>query len=321
MSEENGSVFMDKPFVSHDGKDQDGVRAEVIVRKGAAIVDQKSEMDKMIKYHFSADNLQKYNGFSASASKADVKIVKILESALESGDPIRVRTESVRNEKKVSDRTIPMKDVGNGDRFSRVAAVMDEDGNWIYSENGMALTNPAEDPNVHKSALDMDPSELSNAKVSNGGEPRRFHPIESSPWSDTNVDGAPNPGGPSAQAAVSVYFFAMENMENKSDNETIRKVADEILLGADMLQVGIYKMSEREEKIEDAERSLNSHTRSRHIIFELIKNLHAIDDEAIKSIEEKPKANAPSAWMKEILTESKKIFFWSMGYDEKGHMN
>ena len=321
---ENTATYMERPFISYDAPDNDGVREEIKVTKGTAVVDNRQESAKMVKYHFIADNLKKHNGFPASISKDDKEIIRILDESLENGTPVYVRKETVRDRKKHTDRSVPIEDIKDNEKFARVAAVKDENGEYIFASNNMALTNPKEDPVTGpKSALDMDiPDEIPVNNAKQSFPSRNTHAVELPAWEKENRDGATNPGSFVTQANVSAYFFAVEKLKAaglSTDHEDVLPVAEEILRAADILQLLVYKKTEgREDVLDSADRSINSHSRARHIIFEMINNLHPITEDAVEAIKSKEKATVPTPWMKEIISASKVIFFWSNGYDENG---
>lgn len=316
MSETRG--HMERPFISYDGVDNNGIRAEVKVTKGEAVVVGREEKTSMITYQFLANKLTKK--FHGSVQKSDTKMVEILDKAYKEDSVVYIRKESVRH--KEINRSIPASEISNDKFHARIAAVKDENGELIFASNGMALTDPAEDkPTGAVSAREQSAETrgLGSNNASDSSISKFSNSIEMPPYFTSNKDGATNPGSFSVQASASVYYFVAEQLKNadiEADRDSIVAVADDILLGADMLQLVAYKKTDREDRLDSADRSLNSHTRARHLIFEEIKLNHPITSDSVE--ESKSRGEKNSSWMRGVLSDAKVVYFWAMGLDSEG---
>lgn len=145
-----------KAFVSYDGPDETGLRAEVKVVKGFGTVKAitPSDAGNSFKVDFGVDNT-KYTP-SGWAPK-DSEVLRVCEEALESGESIHFRLET-RRQKHV-DRSIPIAEISTlamakDNIYKSLAVVKKEDGEWVISK--FALTRMEEDPKIGGSASAYD---------------------------------------------------------------------------------------------------------------------------------------------------------------------
>jgi hypothetical protein len=131
-----------KTFISHDGVDANGVRAEVYVQDGDGVVKEiKESANGTADIHFTVDNLKfPVHGWIGQ----DNPLYEVVKKAKESGDKVSFRIESQRKSK--VDRTLKMEDLRkdmNSARENTIAILASV--NNIASDE--AVTNPDEDPN------------------------------------------------------------------------------------------------------------------------------------------------------------------------------
>lgn len=143
---------MGRPFVSHDGADPKGIRAEVIVESHTGTVKAVSELDKVAKVEFIGDGLNRPpHGYI----QIDDPVLDIIKEAKKNKETVNYRIEIIR--KKGVDRSIPMSELRKDLDTARENVTK-----IIAGVNGVltkeAVTDPAEDDSsdgVYK-ATEMD---------------------------------------------------------------------------------------------------------------------------------------------------------------------
>lgn len=130
-----------KTFVSHDGTDANGIRAEVYVQTGEGVITQiKENANGTSDVHFTVDNLKfPVHGWIGQ----DNPVYDVVKKAKESGDKVAFRIEGQR--KNNVERDIPISDLRADMKTAR-----DKTISILASVNGIvsdeAVTNPDEDP-------------------------------------------------------------------------------------------------------------------------------------------------------------------------------
>lgn len=315
MSEES-ITYSSSPFISHDGEDENGVRAEVKVVKGFGHVKEIEPSDKGVaaKVVFKVANT-KYpsSGYIPMSEKA----FKMVEKAHEDGNPIHFRIETVR--KNHVDRSLPMEEISpprNADMarentFKSLAGVrFDEDDEMTLSTK--ALTNPDEDPstdNGRYSAVGKTydkPSKTSdNSRGNIGPEPGYFTKYLS--------DGTVNPASGEITAIISIYGFVSRYSKERSDFLSLDEAQRAYVSRA------LYKVAERmqsriweghEEAPEGMSPSHMSGVRSRQIMFEMIESFYPLD---ISLFTEKEGKRYPKVdeWAKDIEEKGLSMWKWA----------
>lgn len=130
---------MGRPFVSYDGVDPKGIRAEVIVESHTGTVKAVSELDKVAKVEFLGDGLNRPpHGYI----QIDDPVLDIIKEAKKNKETVNYRIEIIR--KKGVDRSIPMSELRKDLDTARENVTK-----IIAGVNGVltkeAVTNPAED--------------------------------------------------------------------------------------------------------------------------------------------------------------------------------
>lgn len=151
---------MGRPFISHDGIDPQGVRAEVVVEEHTGTVKAITELDKVAKIEFVGDGLTRPVG---GHIQLDDPVLETLKELKKSKENITYRIEITR--KHGIDRSISMATLREGTEeavknVNRIIAGI----NGVLTKE--AVTNPAEDVNSggNYSALNMDPASLPSNK-------------------------------------------------------------------------------------------------------------------------------------------------------------
>ena len=130
-----------KTFVSHDGVDGNGVRAEVYVQTGEGIVKEiKENANGTADVHFTVENLKfPVHGWIGQ----DNPVYEVVKKAQQTGDKVEFRIEAQR--KANIERDIPIADLRADMKIAREKTIA-----ILASINGIvsdeAVTNPEEDP-------------------------------------------------------------------------------------------------------------------------------------------------------------------------------
>lgn len=306
-------TYSRKPFISKDGPDETGYRAEVKIVMGFGEVFDIEESDagKSAKVSFKCGNT-KYK--PAGWAPVDSDLIKLAQSAKETGEAIHFRIETRRKEK--VDRTIPINDLSatadaaKENVYKSLSAVRrDDDKNWIISQ--YARTNMAEDPGsiVGGSANDYTIEELramSGGSANNAPDAPRQSGIEAPPYALYNNDGSINVGSIAVGVPSNIHSFLVQYMkDNGIELDSARKfaVVKTILKACNDVQLGIY---EGEGKLEKPDLSLGSHTRARALIFESIRETVPLTQEILND------DDLMKSWLDETVDKAVKMWQWSI---------
>lgn len=275
------STYSSRPFISHDGPDENGVRAEIQVVTGYGHVFEIEESEKgnAKKVVFKVENT-KYK--STGWAPVDDPVIALVEEAEKNGEPIHFRIEQRR--KDTVPRNIPIKelkdtaDKARDNTYKSLTAVKREDDTeWTISPK--AQTNMAEDPKSGSySANDYNAEEL-RAMSNKGSQPAKTWSsiFEAPPYADFNNDGTVNMGSLSVAVPTNIYAFINEYVRDNEleiDERRKLKIVKVILQMCNRAQVEIYDGSITEPVL-----SAGSHTRARALVFESIKSYYPITEE------------------------------------------
>lgn len=303
------STYSARPFISYDGPDENGVRAEVKVTKGFGNVStiEPSAAGKAFKVSFSVENT-KYE--TSGWAPLDSAVLKKVQEAKERGEPIHFRVETRR--KPNIDRTTPIAELSDLSRAkdsivkSLAAVKFDEDAEWTISQQ--AVTHMAEDPptggnGIYKAtAPDLNkPGNSAPAPWSGPGEPP--------PYVTTLKNGNINPGSMAVAVPINLLAFVAE-WDREHDEPVGEKkravVAKALLSAANELQLKIY-----EGELEKPDLSAGSHTRARALLFEVIRAYYPLTSEVVESKE------SLVEWRNKLIEKSLSI--WKWGISEAQH--
>lgn len=264
-------------FVSHDGPDENGVRAEVWVEKGVGKI-----VELTVPKGSNARLQIKTEGFDHPQygwTRIDDPLYPKIVEAYESKADIQYRIESQR--KRDIARDLPIAPLRAD------MALAKKNTNKIFAAlNGEktleAVTNPNEDPapNGRIPAVDTPtpaaaPSQApAPAQGNNGGNsaPRRTAEVEEEPpWAEFNTDGSINFGSYSMQAAVGAELFVRKQLVASGANPTPEAVLENavaLLEIADKLQAYFTGKTRSRKK--------GSHTRVRSVVYDTVENFYPL---------------------------------------------
>lgn len=301
-------TYSGRPFISHDGPDDNGFRAEIKVVTGFGHVDsiEKSAAGKSAKVSFAVENTK----FKSSGwAPVEDKVMKLVETAQASGEPIHFRIETRRQDKIPRETPISeLTDLANARdsiHKSLAAVKLADDDEWTISP--FAKTNMAEDPTFgSKSANDYSLEELRKMK---GGSPDAgaapsYRGIEPPPYVTKNSKGDLNPGSMAVAVPLNIYTFLTEYLKDNDlqiDDKTKFSVVKTILEACNEAQLGIYNG-----ELDSPDLSLGSHTRARALVFESVRIFFPL---TVEIMEDKA---ALKRWKTDTVDKVLKMWNWSM---------
>ena len=277
-------------FVTHDGPDENGVRAEVWVEKGVGKI-----VNLTVPKGVNARLEIKTEGFDHPQygwTRTDDPLYPKIVEAYESKADIQYRIESQR--KREIDRALPIAPLRED------MALAKKNTNKIFAAlNGEhtleAVTDPNEDPapNGRISAIGKTPapapaeSAPAPQQNNNGSSaPRRNLEVEEEPpWAEFNSDNTVNFGSYSMQAAVGAELFARKQLMangEQPDFDRVLSVATSLLDIADKLQAYFTGKTRARKK--------GSHTRVRSVVYDTVENFYPVPapdanhDEWVKNV-------------------------------------
>lgn len=314
------------PFVSEDGADNRGIRAEVKVITGFGYVSKAiEESEKSLKVNFDVANVdtKKYPVYGRLRIKEDSKeAVELVKRAKEENFPIFFRIEIVRKDK--IDRTTPIseltqKDVASESVYRQLTGVSTDENDESAWKWGARYTNPKEDkyynPNGQHSAADMTEEEITQYHAKkNGSIPEAPAPsystssqsVDPSPHIARKRDGRVNLSGYGVNIPFNILAFIMQQARDNNVNAEIdwfKHIAERLFGMTNTIQLKAY-----EGELLEADPSLASHTKIRSIVFEVIRSLAPIQQELVEGGKE-----AEDKWLRNIYKESLGMWNWSLG--------
>lgn len=305
-------TFSKAPFITHDGIDANGVRAEVKVQSGLGKIEEikKSKAGKARNVIISADNTEHLmNGWVPADDPVFIKI----QEAYDNNEPVEFRIETAR--KRDIDRTTPINDLtvdmstAKDNVFKAFAAVKTtEDESWTLSPK--MRTRMEEDP---VDTAQVDPNSISLEEFTGGTtankqegrssyEPNRS--IENPPYMTYNKNGEINPGSYAAAIPINILSFVITYCVEKNVDLTEQEkalTAKTIIKLTNGLQNFMYN-GELEKPLLDA----NSHTRARAIVFEVIEAYFPITKDTIKD------KNTLKEWHDNVQKKAEGLWNWSI---------
>lgn len=301
-----------KKFISHDGMDEQGVRAEVAVFKGYGKIDPYSDdvMDESSKsaliYFTLPENLEHDIYGALSTKNKQDEFVKILHKVQTEGVHVHYRIESVR--RRDQERTTPFSVLAENaieTLYRNLVAISFDGETWHWS--GAQVTNPAEDksPDGKYSAFD---NPVSAPPVAPTGNYKGTSAIDPPPYVNVRSDGTMNLSGYGANVPFNILGFVLKQMKANNITPSVewaQKISKRILDLANYIQVGSYGND-----LKEADLSLPSHTKIRSVVFEVIETLHPITEEAVNDVD------AETAWVKQVYATSLELWNWSLNTSE-----
>lgn len=236
-----------KPFVSYDGLDQNGYRAEVKVHNGRGYVKEiNNSKETNAQIVFKIDSLE----YPVAAwAPANSKLVELAAKAQAENFPIEFRIE-IRRKDKV-DRSIPIMELSKSMESAKknchraIAAVRaDETSEWIISR--YARTRIDEDPTTGSpSAYDFTPEQLNPQQKTNTPTENNhsYSTIENAPTSILNPNNTINPGSHAVHHILENYQKTKEYYKTNEidvDDKIIFNITQVITNTINKLQLSIY---------------------------------------------------------------------------------
>jgi hypothetical protein len=308
-------TYSASPFISKDGVDNDGVRAEVKVVLGLGLVHAitPSDKGKSEKVEFIVHNTK----YIPSGWTRDPDVQKKVAQAKQNGELIHFRLETRRQAQ--VDRKLTMDEIApKGDMNaardnvvkSLAAVKLEDDENWTISKD--AVTRLDEDPSTSgdlHSAYAMTeeqrnadkPAAATRASSSNGYEP--------APYVGRLSNGSVNPGTVAILAPLGFFNYLLEYEREEGvqiDKDRRKEIAHTLFLIANKLQLDIYSKKLGVELKNGNDLTAGSHTRARALIFESIRAFAPITDELLESEE------LYKAWQKKIYGAAYAMWEWAI---------
>jgi len=298
------------PFITYDGIDSDGVRAEVSVVVGYGDVDEveDSKAGKTKKVSFQVSNTT----WGSSGWTRSPKLQAMIEEAQETNEPIHFRVETRR--KDGIDRTKPFKDLDSsrGAEIVKSLAALKFEGDTEWTVSDDAVTRIDEDPsngrsvNANQQSIDqLRPS--AGESRSDGGSNGRNSAFEPAPYVAV-WRGEINPGTIGVSVPLNFLSNLMEYEREsgvKIDKERRKEVALVLLRIANALQKDIYVKFLKADYA-GVDLTAGSHTRARALIFEVMRSFFPISDEIVSNDEEFKN------WQRNIYNTAYGMWVWAI---------
>ena len=291
------------PFVSHDGVDSQGVRAEVLVTFGFGKVKRIDRKNKAAKVDIQCAHPKVTPGGWVPMNE---KVFEMIEEASEKDIPIYFRAEKLRN--KGVDRTLPistwktLEESAQNTRWSLAAVRFNEEDEWVF--NRFAVTNLKEDPisgdGERPSALNMDLDSAPAAASSSA-------PAVSNVLAPLS-DGQVNPGSDSTMSGARCVFFVAQ-WDKDHEGESLMQIGEKKRVAvAKMVLSSIKELQVRmfNEEIEVADLEHPSFVHAETIIQEVIKHYLPLSQEIFAD-----KASALT-WREDVVEKAESIWRWSI---------
>lgn len=307
MTELYTTAFNSKDFVEGDAVE----RAEVFVVVGKGNITEIKESGSGKAKQVIIDAGRLHDGrplYSKGWAPADSEIIKKAQEAFDKEETIDFRIETVRN--KGVDRSTPIDDLRKGMENARKNVTLSVARIKLASEDtwteGIMRTNPKEDTiKTGRTAADLTDEELGAKSASNNNSSSSWsNSVEPQPWIAKLSNGSVNPGSYHVAALSNIYGFVADYNRDKElelSVEDIRKVSKVILNLAGKLQLAVF-----DGELEAVELDKQSHTRARALLFENIKNQHALSAEIVSDNSELKN------WMKQVYTSALDQWKWSI---------
>lgn len=288
-------------FVSHDGEDENGVRAEVYVQRGTGKIHRidPSEKGNVAQVEIKTDGLR----FAQKAwVKIDSEVYKIAQKAYDAGEDVEYRIESQR--KPGEDRSTPIEE------FRKDSAVAQKSTKSILAGlNGKlsdeAVTHPSEDKGAGgripaQPRNNAAPATPAPQQGTTQHRPNSRSATEAPPYARMNDDGTLNAGSYGVQAAVGVEGFVRNNLLACGWDPEAEGFEQEVF-GYSMALLDIADTIQKYCTKKDSSRMATSHTRVRAVMFDSVE--HFLKFSLIKEEKE-----TRESWYKKVGSMTLKRF-------------
>jgi hypothetical protein len=270
----------DNKFVSHDGPDASGVRAEVYVQKGTGIIVSIKPGATNVTAQVAVKNENPKVKFPLMGwVPVNDPIYPLIQEAFEAQTPIEYRYESQRKPNEPRDTPImPMRETMDLAREHTTPIFAGINGQ-LSSE---AVTNPAEDPapGGRIRAVDSVPAAAAPAaeqpaqqqyQSQNQQLQSNGNVAEEPPFKEFNSDGSRNYGSYAIQAAVGAESLVRRLLADRNASpDMVAHYAIVLLAIADRVQSYVTNKK--------PSRMSGSHTRVRGIVYDTVENFFPIPE-------------------------------------------
>lgn len=301
------STYSSRPWISKDGLDEHGVRAEVKVVMGFGDIAsiEPSAAGKAQKFSFRVDNT-KYD--SSGWAQTDSAVHQKVLEAQAADEPIHFRIETRR--KPGIDRTLPISEIGSlasaKDSIVKSLAAVRREGEEDWTV-GQMVTRFDEDPKTSANGIvpasQMTPEELGRSKAAEGAA--GGYSLEPSATMSFTAEGEVNLEADGVGALFSMLKFARSASPLSPGAEGAAEkhatVAKLLLVAANELQLSLYAG-----KLEKPDLSLRSHATARAIVQEVVEAFYPFTMEVLESRE------SLLAWKDSISAKGAGIYKWSL---------
>lgn len=301
-------TYSTKPFISHDGKDDNGIRAQVKVVMGygdvLSITDSKGGKSK--KVEFAVSNTE----YFPSGWTRDAKLQAMLEQAQDTKEPIHFRIETRRKDDVDREKPFDQLDTNRGAEIVKSLAALrfEGDDNWTISQD--AVTRMDEDPKtagglIKASEQSLDELRPAN-RTENSGNSRNGN-FEPAPYVAIWRDDI-NPG--TIAVGIPINFLAnLLEFERETgisiDQDKRKEIAKSLMRVANQLQKDIYTKFLKVD-YPGIDLTAGSHTRARALIFETLRSYAPLTEDILEDDE------AMKQWLKKVYSISYAMWGWAI---------
>lgn len=305
-------MHINKPFVTHDGVDPKGIRAEVRVYSGYADVTHskraKNKTSPMHQFGFEIDSSE-YPTNGWINKEKDEKIFNVLQEAYDNQTPVHFRIEAQR--KNDVDRTIPiaelMKDSTSSfdNVFRYIVAVKEEDAEeWIVGTSMVTSFKEDSQGGTFK-ATDADVGQASNTSLN--------APVAAKE-AVKDDDGNVNPNSPALLIPLDILntmnesIFDKEQWKDKINDKIRQSIVLKMMIVAGKVQKEVLS---NDNNVDMGENSFN-------VAVESVKEaiIHRVDFDVIFDSEDELTKENLSAMVSEyanaVYDEATAIAEWSV---------
>lgn len=301
-------TYSAKPFITRDGVDEDGNRAEVkvVMGYGDVIEIEDSKGGKSKKIVFAVSNSE-WNSAGWTRSSA---LQELAEKAKETGEPIHFRIETRRKDD--VDRLKPFSelDATRGAEIvkSLAALKLEGDEKWTISQD--AVTIFEEDPRTSGGLIKATPEDMNNSKANGRNESSgnsRNGSFEPAPYVAV-WNGAINPGAIAVNAPLG-FLGNLKELERETgvsiEPDQLKSIAKTLLRIANQLQKDIY-VKHLEAEYTGVDLTAGSHTRARALIFETLRSYAPLTEDILADEEELKR------WQRKVYNTAYAMWVWAL---------
>lgn len=301
-------TYSAKPFISHDGLDDDGLRAEVkvVIGYGDVVEIEDSKGGKSKKITFAVSNSE----WNSAGWTRSAPLQALAEKAKETGEPIHFRIETRRKDDIDRRKPFAELDTNRGAEIvkSLAALKLEGDSEWTISQD--AVTRFDEDPKTAGGlikASDQDIEKLRPAQRNENSGNSRNGAFEPAPYVAI-WNGDLNPGAIAVNAPLG-FLGNLKELERETgitiEPEQLKDIAKILLRIANKLQEDIY-VKHLGADYAGVDLTAGSHTRARALIFETLRSYAPLTEDILNDEDELKK------WQRKVYNTAYAMWTWAM---------